>query len=128
MCVAIFMAWASGFLAIVVFGLSHMSRLHVGLGITVLVLMGIVAGGGIATESLRVVNKIKPNFVVLVSKIHKIGGWTLLCIVWLQLLTTLKHGKFALALLVNLFSFGVFLIVKFKIRKQMESVSLSRTD
>lgn len=119
MCVAIFMAWASGFLAIVIFELNRMTRLHIGLGITVLVLMGVVAAGGITTESLRVVNKIRPNLVVLVSKIHKIAGWVLLCIVWLQLLTTLKRGKFALALLVNLFSFGAFLIVKFKIRKQM---------
>ena len=127
MCIAIFMAWASGFIAIVVLGLHSMTKLHIGLGITVLVLMGIIAGGGVACESVRVINKLRPALVVLVHKIHKIGGWVLLGIVWLQLLTTTKHGKFALVLLVNLFSFGAFLIVKFKIRKQIQSVTLNKT-
>lgn len=48
MVTCILMAWAAGFLAIVVFGLNSMTRLHVGFGLTILTLMFIVALGGVS--------------------------------------------------------------------------------
>lgn len=120
MCITVLLAWGSGILAIVIFGLSSMSKLHIGLGLAILVLMLGVAGGGVICYILRTVPKLKPEIVVVSNKIHRIGGWIILLIVWLQFLTTLKKGQFVFVLLVNLFSYGLFLLCKFKIKNKMQ--------
>jgi len=41
------LSWVSGFMALIEFGLQSMTKLHVGLGITILILLTLVAAGGL---------------------------------------------------------------------------------
>lgn len=59
------------------------------------------------------------------NKVHKIGGWFLLFVTWIQLLTSTKKGKFAMILVINLLSFGIFLLLKYFLKKRAQQTALT---
>lgn len=74
---------------------------------------------------MKTIPKIKAELVVLVNKLHRIGGWIVLIIAWIQIIMISKKGKLVFVILLNLISFGLFLLFKFKLKKKAQQTALT---
>lgn len=103
-----------------------MSGLHITLGIFVSFLVMITASSGQMAHGMRIEPHNSTKFVVFINKFHRILGWIIFLSAWIQLLSTFskskKRGLFALAFIVNFFSYSLFLLFKFKFKKRSQQV------
>jgi hypothetical protein len=102
-----------------------MPTLHIVLGITIIVFVILVALVGIFCYILRTTTRIKTSTVALTNKIHRILGWFLLISSWIQLLYVFKGLKLVLTLILGFISFGLFLLCKFVLKKNMQQKILN---
>jgi hypothetical protein len=97
-----------------------MPKLHIVLGVIIIVFVVLVALGGVICYILRNVTKVKTSTVAITNKIHRILGWILLIMAWVQLFYIHKGVKFVLILIIGLLSFGLFLLCKFVLKNNMQ--------
>ena len=102
-----------------------MPKLHIVLGVIIIVFVILVALAGVICYILRNVTKVKASTVALTNKIHKILGWTLLIMAWVELFYIHKGAKFILILIIGLLSFGLFLLCKFLLKNNMQQKVLT---
>lgn len=103
----------SVFMAIAYFGFNnHMPPLHVWLGFVIGILSIIASGGGIVCSIIESSPFFSPFIVKLVRKAHKIAGWGVLVLVLVQFISTQSKKIIIFSLVVNLLSYGLFVLLK----------------
>lgn len=107
-----------------------MSGLHIGLGITAILLVGVVEASGVLCYKIEAAPKIKPSLVALINQIHRWAGLLTIFLAILQLLTTyFSHdkGQFVAVLVISILSIGAFYFMKFKGKKRIQQSSMTKT-
>lgn len=92
------------------------SGLSVGLNLTILLLVTIVALTGSITNKLRSHPSIPPLLQTTTNKLHKYNGWLLLLTSFLYLCTTLQNPQLILVILIDVTSFLAFYILKYRFK------------
>lgn len=113
-------AWMSGFLALVTYGVNHrIGAFHTWLGITILIITTLQAIGGMVCWWLQKASTAKPLTVKIINYFHTIFGWILFILVLIELLdATKKKDKYFIPIIViSLVSTVFYLIFKFCRRK-----------
>lgn len=91
MMAVVIISWVAGMMMYMEVGGDGMSGMHIGLGLTVLLLLLAISLTGILTSKIRSIPKVPPAVVTTTNKIHRFGGWLLLLTTFLQLVTTLNN-------------------------------------
>lgn len=118
MVIVIFLTWISGFMAFIEFGFDDFMPIHIALGIAALVIVAMVGVNGVVCKLFKGKPKIKAELVAIIGKIHKFSGWFLLVLAWTQYVLTF-HGKKRIAVIIlNLISFGGFVLLKYVFKKK----------
>lgn len=113
-------AWMSGFLALITFGVNHkIGAFHTWLGITILIVTTLQAIGGMVCWWLQKASTVRPITVKILNYLHTIFGWILFILVLIELLdATRKSDKYFIPIIViSLVSSVFYLIFKFCRRK-----------
>lgn len=119
----------AGFIAIIQFGLGSMSAFHIGLGIAIIIVVIIVASGGVLCHTLELQVGVKPIYVFVINRIHRFGGRIVIVMALVQLLSTyFKHiAQFILVIIFCVLPFIIFYILKYRSLKvnNMDNVSMA---
>lgn len=110
------LSWVSGVMMYMETGVDVMPALHIGLGLSVLLLVLIVSLTGAFANKLRVMPKVPPAVVTTTNKIHRYGGWLLLLTTFIQLVTTLPNPQLILVILIDTTSYLGFYILKYRFK------------
>ncbi len=87
MSVVTIITWMSGFLAIFVFRLdAEIGAFHIGLGITIMILLILQSVGGAICMLSQKSSKTSPQLVVIINYAHRIFGMILYLLTLIQLL------------------------------------------
>lgn len=115
---------SSGVLVFVNFGFKFGS-LHRKLGFIIIVCVVLIYMAGNFCASIRKQPKMNPSYVKLTNLVHRIGGWILLLIVWVQLLLSYKKetNKFYFILILNTVSFGLYILLNYILKKRAPSTN-----
>ena len=88
MAIVTIITWMSGFLAIMEYGVS--ADFHMGLGVTILILLILQCLGGIVSRSFQAIAKTAPMKVAWANLLHRVFGWILMILVMIQLLAVTR--------------------------------------